>query len=107
MDEFLGFFPPRFVRAVKLAIAAAAVLVFAAAAVSSLVAIRANLDNATPTLGIPYWVFLGAAFAGFSMTAFECAVQFVKALRALPLYVTFPAEQEPQEDLTLPDGLHG
>ena len=102
MEEFLGFLPAGFVRVVKLTIAATAVIAFGIAAFSSLVAIRANLDNATPTLGIPYWIFLGAAFAGLSMTTLECAVQFVKAVRGQPLYVTFPAEHEPEEELDLP-----
>ncbi len=105
MEEFLGFLPAGLVRVVQLAIAATAVAAFAIAAFSSLVAIRANLDNATPTLGIPYWIFLGAAFTGLTMTTVECAVQFVKALRGQPLYVTFPGEHEPEEELHLPDEL--
>ena len=102
MEEFLGFLPRGVVRGVQLAIAAIAVATFAVAAVSSVVAIRSNLDNATPTLGIPYWIFLGAAFVGLTMTTVECAVQFVKALRRQPLYVTFPQEHEPEEELDLP-----
>ena len=105
MEEFLGFLPPSLVRAVQLVIAAAAIAAFAIAALSSLVAIRSNLDHATPTLGIPYWIFLGAAFTGLTMTTAECAVQFVKALRRQPLYVTFPGEHEPEEELDLPDEL--
>ena len=102
MEEFLGFLPRGVVRGVQLAIAAIAVATFAVAAVSSVVAIRSNLDNATPTLGIPYWIFLGAAFVGLTMTTVECGVQFVKALRRQPLYVTFPQEHEPEEELDLP-----
>jgi TRAP-type C4-dicarboxylate transport system permease small subunit len=102
MEEFLGFLPGGLVRAVQLLIAATAVVAFAIAAVSSVVAIRSNLDNATPTLGIPYWIFLGAAFVGLTMTTVECAVQFAKALRRQPLYVTFPQEHEPEEELDLP-----
>lgn len=102
MEEFQGFLPARVVRIVQLLIAATAVIAFAVAAFSSLVAIRANLDNATPTLGIPYWIFLGAAFTGLTMTTVECAVQFMKAMRRQPLYVTFPGEHEPEEELDLP-----
>lgn len=103
MEEFLGFLPVAIVRGIKLAISAIAVVTFAIAAVASVVAIKNNLDNATPTLGIPYWVFLGAATVGFAMTTLECAVQFLKALRNLPLYVTFPQEHEPEEELDLPE----
>lgn len=102
MDEFLGFLPTAFVHGVRLAISAIAIVTFAIAAVASVVAIRSNLDNATPTLGIPYWIFLGAATVGFSMTTLECAVQFVKALQNRPLYVTFSQEHEPEEELDLP-----
>ena len=105
MEEFLGFLPAELVRGVQLLIAATAVVAFAVAAFSSLVAIRANLDNATPTLGIPYWIFLGAAFTGLTMTTVECAVQFMKAVRRQPLYVTFPGEHEPEEELNLPNEL--
>jgi TRAP-type C4-dicarboxylate transport system permease small subunit len=104
MEEFQARLPPGFVRFVKLAIAVAAIVAFAAAAVTSVIAIQKNLNNATPTLGIPYWIFLGAAAIGFGMTTIECAVQFVKALQNRPLYVTFPQEHEPQELLDLPVG---
>jgi TRAP-type C4-dicarboxylate transport system permease small subunit len=105
MEEFLGFLPAGLRRVVQLVIAATAIAAFAVAAASSIVAIRSNFDNATPTLGIPYWIFLGAAFTGLTMTTLECAVQFVKALRRQPLYVTFPGEHEPEEELDLPDEL--
>jgi len=105
MEEFLGFLPAGLRRIVQLVIAATAVAAFAVAAASSIMAIRSNFDNATPTLGIPYWIFLGAAFTGLTMTTLECAVQFVKALRRQPLYVTFPGEHEPEEELDLPDEL--
>jgi TRAP-type C4-dicarboxylate transport system permease small subunit len=103
MEEFLGFLPAPVIRAVKLITCAIAILTFAITAAASVVAISRNLDNATPTLGIPYWIFLGAATLGFAMTTIECAVQFYKALRNKPLYVTFPQEHEPEEELNLPE----
>ena len=105
MEEFFAFLPPGVVGTIKLAIAGTAMATFAIAAIASLVAITSNLDNATPTLGIPYWIFLGAAFAGFTMTTVECAVQFIKTLQKQPLYVTFPQELEPEEELNLPAGM--
>ena len=106
MDEFLVMLPADVVRFVRLAIAVTAILAFGAAAMASGIAIQKNLNNATPTLGIPYWIFLGAAVVGFGMTTIECAVQFVKALQRRPLYVTFPQEHEPEELLELPVGKH-
>jgi TRAP-type C4-dicarboxylate transport system permease small subunit len=106
MEEFQTMMPAGFVRVVRLAIAATAILAFGAAAVASAIAIQKNLNNATPTLGIPYWIFLGAAVVGFGMTTIECVVQFVKALQRRPLYVTFPQEHEPEGLLDLPVGRH-
>ena len=72
MEEILSLCPARFIRGVKLVTAVVAIATFSTTAVASLVAIASNLDNATPTLGMPYWMFLGAAFVGFTMTTVEC-----------------------------------
>ena len=50
----------------------------------------------------PYWLFLGAAFVSFTMTTVECGIQLVKVLQDKPLYVSFPQEMEPAEELDLP-----
>ena len=105
MEEIVSMFPARLIRLLKLLASATAVATFAAMAVASLVAIRANLDNSTPTLGIPYWIFLGAALVSFSMTTLECAIQLVKVIQNRPLYITFPQEQEPEEELDLPEDM--
>jgi TRAP-type C4-dicarboxylate transport system permease small subunit len=102
MEEILSLCPARFIRGVKLVTAVVAIATFSTTAVASLVAIASNLDNATPTLGMPYWMFLGAAFVSFTMTTVECIIQLVKVLQDRPLYVTFPQEQEPEEELDLP-----
>jgi TRAP-type C4-dicarboxylate transport system permease small subunit len=102
MEEILSLCPPRFVRAVRVVIALVATATFATAAVASAVAIGSNLDNATPTLGMPYWLFLGAALVSFTMTTVECVIQLVKVLQDKPLYISFPQEMEPAEELDLP-----
>ncbi|CAN5123343.1 hypothetical protein BH10PSE8_BH10PSE8_23110 [soil metagenome] len=98
-------FPAGVVRAAKILGAATATATFAAIAVASFVAIGGNLDNSTPTLGIPYWIFLGAAFVSFAMSTLECAIQTAKIIQGRPLYVTFPQEHEPEEELDLPEDL--
>ena len=103
MEEILALFPVDVVRTGKIAAAVTATATFAGMAAASLIAIGSNLDNATPTLGIPYAIFLGAAFASFSMSTLECGIQFVKVIQDRPLYVTFPQEKEPEEDLNLPE----
>ena len=102
MEEILSLCPQQFVRSVKIVIALVAIATFATAVVASLIAITSNLDNASPTLGMPYWLFLGAAFVSFTMTTVECAIQFVKVLQDKPLYISFPQEMEPEEELDLP-----
>ncbi|KAA2211551.1 TRAP transporter small permease [Teichococcus oryzae] len=103
MEEILVMLPPNIIHGLKLATALICTVTFAAMVAASLVAIGTNLDNATPTLGIPYWIFLGAATISFSMTTLECAIQFFKVVLRMPLYVTFPQEQEPEEELDLPE----
>lgn len=103
MEEILSMFPARAIHLAKVAAAAICTATFAAMGVASLIAIGTNLDNATPTLGIPYWIFLGAASVSFAMAMLECGIQLVKALQDRPLYVTFPQEQEPEEELDLPE----
>lgn len=102
MEEILSLCPARLVRGVKVAITIVASATFATAAVASMIAIASNLDNATPTLGMPYWLFLGAACVSFTMTTLECVVQLIKVLQDRPLYIHFPQEMEPEEDLDLP-----
>lgn len=102
MEEIVGLMPAGFVRIAKIAAALTATATFAAMTVASGAAIGGNLDNSTPTLGIPYWIFFGAAFTGFGMSTLECAIQLVKIIQDRPLYVSFPQEQEPEEELDLP-----
>lgn len=103
MEEIITMLPSRVTYGLKMATGLVCTVTFAAMAVASLIAISTNLDNATPTLGIPYWIFLGAAVVSFSMTTLECAIQFFKAIQGKPLYVTFPQEQDPEEELDLPE----
>lgn len=98
MGELVSMLPQKTVKALKLLTVATAAATFTIVAIASLIAIRSNLDNSTPTLGIPYWVFLGAAFASFAMTATECVVQLVKMLQDRPEYITFRQEEEPPSD---------
>jgi TRAP-type C4-dicarboxylate transport system permease small subunit len=95
MEELLHALPHRLRRGLRIVIPITGALGFGAAAVSVAVATMRNLDNETPTLQIPYWVFFSAAFLGLLFAAVECAAQFVKACRDDPLYLTFAAERSP------------
>ncbi|MDP3256182.1 MAG: TRAP transporter small permease subunit [Bosea sp. (in: a-proteobacteria)] len=103
MEEIVSMLPGSVVHMAKILGAIAATATFAAITIASFVAIGGNLDNSTPTLGIPYWIFLGAAGISFAMSTLECAIQTAKAIQGRPLYVTFPQEHEPEDELDLPD----
>lgn len=97
MEEILANLPLGFQRPLRTLITATATMAFGVAAYSVAVATLRNLQNATPSLGIPYWIFFSAAFFGLLFSGIESAVQFVKALRRRPIYVTFAEEQAPDE----------
>jgi TRAP-type C4-dicarboxylate transport system permease small subunit len=100
MEELLRLFPKPLQKVAEIIVAGTGFLAFAFAAGSVMTATLRNLNNASPTLGIPYYIFFSAAFVGFLLAAVEFALQAYKALRNRPLYVTFDAEQ-PDEELTL------
>lgn len=92
LEELQQLFPRGLRRLLHILIAATGAVVLGIAATGIAVATLNNLDNATPTLGIPYWVFFSTAFAGFLLASIECLLQAWKAFRNAPLYVTFEDE---------------
>lgn len=97
MEEIQLALPAAIVRWLRPLISFLGVVGFAIIAYSTYIATISNLNNATPTLGIPYYIFFSATFLGCLMTAFECAVQTGKAITNNPLYVKFDAERPPDE----------
>lgn len=92
MEEVLLMLSERTRSLFAAVISLTAVLGFGIAGLAVMVATLANLDNATPTLGIPYWIFFSAALFGFVLAAVESAVQLWKALKGHPPYVRFSDE---------------
>lgn len=97
MEEIQLALPAVIVRWLRPLISFLGAVGFAVIAYSTYVATISNLNNATPTLGIPYYIFFSATFLGCLMTAFECAVQTGKAITNNPLYIKFDAERPPDE----------
>lgn len=97
MEEIQLALPAVIVRWLRPLISFLGAVGFAVIAYSTYVATISNLNNATPTLGIPYYIFFSATFLGCLMTAFECAVQTGKAITKNPLYIKFDAERPPDE----------
>jgi len=102
MEELVSFLPKSVLRPLRTVVLGVATVCFASLALASFIAISGNLDNSTPTLGLPYWIFFGAALSSFAMSTLECAILTFKAIKAMPLYVSFPQEIEPEEELDLP-----
>lgn len=97
MEEMASALPARLQRLLRILTTSTGVAAFGFASYSVAVATFRNLNNATPTLGIPYWIFFSAAFVGLLFAAIECAIQLVKAIGNTDLYVRFAEEQPPEE----------
>ncbi len=98
LEEGLHLLPRPIQRLIHIAIAGTGALTFGVAAAAIGVATLRNLQNATPTLGIPYWVFFSAAFVGFVVTTIEFSLQLWKVATRRPPFVTF-ADEAPPDDL--------
>lgn len=69
MGEIRSALPQRFQSIVNLAISVSAVAVTLFFAYVTWANISKNLSNVTPTLGIPFWIFLAATLFGFAGAA--------------------------------------
>ncbi len=69
MGEFKAALPARLRGIVHRTISVSAILATGFMAWVTATNISRNLANATPTLGIPFWIFLGAALSGFAGAA--------------------------------------
>jgi TRAP-type C4-dicarboxylate transport system permease small subunit len=97
LEEGLNLMPSRVRGVFDVLIAATGAATFAVAAAAIAVATLRNLQNATPTLGIPYYVFFSAAFFGLLFAAVETGLQLWKVLARRPPYVTFADEASPDD----------
>ena len=97
LKEGLHLLPRAVQRVLHVTIAGTGALTLAVAAVAIAVAAMRNLQNATPTLGIPYWIFFSASFLGFLFAAIEFALQLWKALLDKPPYIAFADEASPDD----------
>jgi len=69
MAEFREALPPRLRKALAFVITLSAALAAGFIAYVAWITIFKNLNNATPTLKIPFWLFLGSTFLGFALAA--------------------------------------
>ena len=78
MGEIREALPDLLGRAINLLISVSAVAACGFVAVVVLLNISNNFGNATPTLKIPFWIFLGATFFGFAGGAVVHLLHFRK-----------------------------
>ena len=69
MGEIKAALPSRLRNIVNIAISVSAIAITGFLAWVTTSNISQNLANATPTLGIPFWIFLGATLFGFAGAA--------------------------------------
>ncbi len=69
MGEFKAAMPRKLRAAVNLTISISAIAITGFIAWVTAANISRNLTNATPTLSIPFWIFLGATLFGFAGAA--------------------------------------
>ena len=82
MGEVRRVLPRPFRAAINLAISVSAAAVTGFLTWVTWRSIFQNLNNATPTLNIPFWIFLGAALFGFAGAAFVHLVHLRKPPQA-------------------------
>ncbi len=81
MEEFQGLLPARPRWYLQMIIELAGVATFAVIFVATVVTIGDNLDNQTPTLEMPFWLFMAPLLVGSLLLMLETLMQFLHTLR--------------------------
>jgi TRAP-type C4-dicarboxylate transport system permease small subunit len=101
LEELIMLLPGGALRGMRAVIAIVAAAVFLIGAASTAVAISSNFNTTTPTMQIPYWIFLSCVLAGFLLATLESVILLLKVVMRAPLYVLFPSEEPSEESLSL------
>jgi TRAP-type C4-dicarboxylate transport system permease small subunit len=81
MEEFQVLIPPMPRWLLQMGIELSAVILFAVFFVASVVTILNNLRNQTPTLEMPFWLFMAPLAVGSLLLIVESAAMFIHTLR--------------------------
>jgi TRAP-type C4-dicarboxylate transport system permease small subunit len=81
MEEFQGALPPRPRWYLQLAIELAGIAMFGVIFLASAITIANNLENQTPTLEMPFWLFMAPLLVGSLLLMMETAMLFVHTLK--------------------------
>lgn len=81
MEEFQARLPARLRLAVRIAINLLAIAAFGAAAIAAVITLFNNLENTTPTLSIPFYIFVLPVLLGMTMLVVEAALSLRNEIR--------------------------
>ena len=81
MEEFQGILPPRLRWYLQMTIEVAGVAMFGVLFVATAITIGNNLENQTPTLEMPFWLFMAPLLVGSLLLMVETAAKFLHTLR--------------------------
>lgn len=81
MEEFQALIPPRPRWVLQLLVEAAGVVFFGVLFVACLITISRNLNNMTPIIEMPFWLFFAPLAVGSLLLALETAVMFAHTWR--------------------------
>ena len=82
MEEFQGLIPPRPRWILQLLIELSGVVVFGILFVASVVTISRNLNNQTPIMEMPFWLFMAPLALGSALLVVETLAMFVHTWRS-------------------------
>ena len=81
MEEFQGALPARLRWYLQMTIEVAGVAMFGVLFVATAITIGDNLENQTPTLEMPLWLFMAPLLVGSLLLMLETAVKFLHTLQ--------------------------
>ena len=82
MEEFQGLIPPRPRWILQLLIELCGVVVFGILFAASVVTISRNLNNQTPIMEMPFWLFMAPLALGSALLVVETLAMFVHTWRS-------------------------
>jgi TRAP-type C4-dicarboxylate transport system permease small subunit len=81
MEEFQGALPARLRWYLQMTIEVAGIVMFGVIFMAAAITIGDNLDNQTPTLEMPFWLFMAPLLVGSLLLMLETAMQFLHTLK--------------------------
>lgn len=81
MEEFQGVVPARPRWYLQMAIELAGIAAFGVVFLAAAITIANNLENQTPTLEMPFWLFMAPLLVGSLLLMLETAMQFLHTLK--------------------------